>query len=503
MGKKKIKPIFKIKNILYMILNKKNKSPKKQYELIVPQNWLELLQSNLISKSMKVSICWFYYTLMSKIAELGDDATKFVRLDSRILKRYMGNDYSQIIDLLDSNGFIKIDHSYFVGNIASKGRCKSYGLSNESIQHINNKNICLYTYTAPKSKFTKINIKSKKKLPESHTIQDNKQLIKQTLRTLRSLKIDIKAAFKFIDSQNYSPFAKINLKNQCLAIKNKNVYASINTTNFRLDTNLTNLKTDLLKFIKQKGEHLVSFDLANSQILFFSKQIESIKTINPQEFKEFKRLVVRGDFWKVIQNKLKTSNKRQTKELFFKYWFGPNNSCKKVENVFKSMFPTIHRYILTFKRKNNYKQFSIILQNMESGLFIQTILKKCFYNQLKCFSKHDSILCRESISKEVETIIKEYLDKYFGDYKLNKETYAEIFSEQVYKSLTSQKLLFSEISQLTEERNKLSPHSKEYHFLNFLIRYKQSELITHQSFNLCEKLILETKSKNQASYSTS
>lgn len=403
------------------------KTTTKKYELILPENWYNLIQSNLITKTTKVSICWFYYTLISKITELGDDVTKFTPLDSRVLRRYMGNNYSKIIDLLESNDFIKINHSYFVGDVNNKGRCKSYGLSDETIKHINNYNTYLYSYNIPKYKFNRVKIKINK---EEEETKDNKELIKQTLKNLCSLEIDIKKAFNFIDSKNYTPLAKINLKNQCLAIKNKNVYASINTTNFRLDTNLTNLKTDLLKFIKQKGEHLVSFDLANSQILFFSKQIESIQSINPHEFKEFKRLVVRGDFWKLMQNKLKTLNKKETKQLFFKYWFGPNNSCKIVENIFKSMFPSIHRYILSFKQKNDYRQFSIKLQNMESDLFIQKILKK-LDPQLKCFSKHDSILCRQSVSKEVEKIIKEYLDEYFGDYKLNKETYTDILSKQI------------------------------------------------------------------------
>lgn len=54
-----------------------------------------------------------------------------------------------------------------------------------------------------------------------------------------------------------------------------NVECKRNTTNYRLDTNLTNLKSDLLRFVKIDGEHLVGFDLANSQPLLLAHLMQA------------------------------------------------------------------------------------------------------------------------------------------------------------------------------------------------------------------------------------
>jgi hypothetical protein len=57
--------------------------------------------------------------------------------------------------------------------------------------------------------------------------------------------------------------------NSLLKLKNirsrQNIECKRNDTNLRLDTNLTNLKSELLQFVTLDGEHLVSTDLANSQ----------------------------------------------------------------------------------------------------------------------------------------------------------------------------------------------------------------------------------------------
>ncbi|MDG2448304.1 MAG: hypothetical protein P8M34_01655, partial [Saprospiraceae bacterium] len=56
---------------------------------------------------------------------------------------------------------------------------------------------------------------------------------------------------------------------QLLRIKHRNVYADRNDTNLRLDSNLTNLKSDFMSLLNIDGQRLSQIDLKNSQFRFF------------------------------------------------------------------------------------------------------------------------------------------------------------------------------------------------------------------------------------------
>jgi hypothetical protein len=53
-----------------------------------------------------------------------------------------------------------------------------------------------------------------------------------------------------------------------------NIYCKRNETNKRLDTNLTNLKSEFIQYLRLDGERLMSIDLANSQFTIKSRLIE-------------------------------------------------------------------------------------------------------------------------------------------------------------------------------------------------------------------------------------
>ena len=57
---------------------------------------------------------------------------------------------------------------------------------------------------------------------------------------------------------------------------------------------------------------------------------------------------------------------------------------------------------------------SILLQRLESYLFIDQILKKCYKSNIPCAPKHDALLYPRSYKTRVENIMKKELDKYLG-----------------------------------------------------------------------------------------
>ena len=114
------------------------------------------------------------------------------------------------------------------------------------------------------------------------------------------------------------------------------------------------------------------------------------------------------------------------------------DSCIE-KRVFKNSFPTIYKFITEYKKlmtqlfmeggDDNFNHkgnaaFPVLLQNIESSLFVDTILTELLNKNIKALSKHDSILCKESDVQKVKLVIQRVLDGLLGEntYKLTIET---------------------------------------------------------------------------------
>lgn len=355
-------------------------------------------------------------------------------------------------------------------------------------------------------------------------------------------------------------------------IKNRNVYAKRNGTNWRLDTNLTNLKSEFIDILEFEGEKLVSIDLRNSQFVLLGHLTQGLLT-NPKlslpvstytsssddkcvatclptsntnptnlydfpsmlklslirlsyymygklhsdntnhtnmnvgemildatcyedewnldyhfltymlgiidnikegkeglsdclpgDYKSFIRSVTRGTLYDDIlleENKSRPTGRKLTrgdiKKMMFLVAFSKYRFVNSSKRLFKNIYPTISGFIASFKkgavklleslhcceitsdqyrmiRKVGNASFAVLLQNIESIIFIDGILKKLLAKGFKVFSKHDSILCKQSDLDEVLQIMTEELDYYLekGNYKLEWEN--NVFQENMVKS---------------------------------------------------------------------
>ena len=61
-----------------------------------------------------------------------------------------------------------------------------------------------------------------------------------------------------------------------------------------------------------------------------------------------------------------------------------------------------------------YKRQAVTLQQIESVIFIDCILTRLLKMGYRVFSKHDSILCKESDVAAVEAVVREVLDVELG-----------------------------------------------------------------------------------------
>ena len=77
----------------------------------------------------------------------------------------------------------------------------------------------------------------------------------------------------------------------------------------------------------------------------------------------------------------------------------------------REMFPSVMKYVDTFKKENGSNQFSISLQKKEAEIFIDNLYPKVRKRKLFCLTKHDSLIVRREDEAEVRQIIKEYFNE--------------------------------------------------------------------------------------------
>ena len=93
-----------------------------------------------------------------------------------------------------------------------------------------------------------------------------------------------------------------------------------------------------------------------------------------------------------------------------------NNSAYKKK--IKELFPSVVGWIDDYKKAHGDNQFSIMLQRIESDLFIDNILKRVKKLKYFCLTKHDSLIIKRSDYEAILAIVKEEFSKIGLEYTL-------------------------------------------------------------------------------------
>ncbi len=236
-------------------------------------------------------------------------------------------------------------------------------------------------------------------------------------------------------------------------------YFKRNRTNKRLDTNLTNLKSELKNFII--GD-LVSIDLKNSQPFFLSRLLATIinqienenQQLNPLcSFLSCKNIAKSlGSKWKEVISKKRINeylvnfrqfessvtqgtlyddfiveyghniSRAEVKDIMFKVmfsknkdykngnWFSPFSDKKK---IFKSVFPHVYKSIRKLKEKD-HAILPIFLQRLESYIFIDLIAKELVEVGIVPFTIHDSIIVKMEQQNSALEVMRKVFEENFG-----------------------------------------------------------------------------------------
>ncbi len=217
----------------------------------------------------------------------------------------------------------------------------------------------------------------------------------------------------------------------CDAWRDKILYAAMNRTNGRLDSNLTNTWTPLRKFLSAGGEKLHSFDIRNSQFAFLAhilaaddpakasmgevKDAETIKLIRDISEEEDVRLFVEnareGTLYETMMEKIGVARKETVKRMMFEIFFSSMNFMSKTKKKVMELFPSLYELIKHHNKTKGDKTFPIFLQKVESKMMIGEVLRRTQEEKIKAWTIHDSILVKESEKERERKLIKEVFNE--------------------------------------------------------------------------------------------
>jgi hypothetical protein len=198
-------------------------------------------------------------------------------------------------------------------------------------------------------------------------------------------------------------------------LKNNSINTKRNDKNQRLDTNFTNMASILVDEVcLQNG--LVQIDLSNSQFVLLSNILKH--HLNTDDYSLFKELSVGGNLYSYIASNLSLKSAKNGKSLMFEVLFSSRRNNSVFKKRIKELFPSVVGWIDDYKKQYGDNEFSIMLQRIESELFIDKVLKRIKKLKYFCLTKHDSLIIKRGDYESIMDIVKDEFARIGLEYTL-------------------------------------------------------------------------------------
>lgn len=400
------------KNSSKNIIDKLN---KKEYLLQYLPDVLGYLENtkNIVYKDQKLKSTYLIDIIHNLVLKYSFKKDNKFTLNATILKDKYGYLYNYYINYLIENDFIILISNYKKG-VSSR----RYSLNKDIIKSKIRKRY--------RNKDKVLIKKYKKKVMESIDFSDTidyaipKDIREKLISDLFNVEVQYDRAIFFLDV----------LKDDDFEIYNRNVYSveCVNEKHIfyhfdsygRMHTNFTILRSFIRKnCLLIDGEETCELDIQNSQPLFLAKLIKDsgTKWVRDDEFDFFKELTINGTFYQYLMEALDINKRNDVKKLTYKVLFGRNMKSSKMDQLFESLFPTIHNFIKLYKSDSgNYKTMSYDLQKSESNLIYNKIIRNIMenYPEIKIITVHDSIVFPKRYKDIVTNIFENELKNEFN-----------------------------------------------------------------------------------------
>jgi hypothetical protein len=427
----------------------------KPFILDVPAAFIQGLNNYLKVNPpcFKYEIIYFYYIThcifvkqIQNKNEIENEQNQYVHINRKLLKAITVSNVTDYIKYLKDGEFIIGDY-YIPGKRSMEYRINPIYLS--GTEKIEVKPDCKL--------FCKI-IKEQRK--RNAHIDRLEPFLKRMRDEFMNIELDYQNAEKWILSQPEEVKRNAYMTSLSLIKDKRFRYFNRNKTNNRLDTNLTNLKSELKQFII--GDH-VCIDLKNSQPFLFSmmlnriidqnnnnyttiplcyqlsyinlvktfgiRRIQAVSKIHQNQkkaylvnLKSFNESVIAGTLYDDFAKRYaKGITRAEVKDIMFKVFFSKNEDFIKYRKIIpyekdKKVFATVHPFIyesIQALKSNDNVLLPVFLQNLESYIFIDCIAKELINTGIVPLTVHDSVIVkREHQEKTIEIINKVFMENF-------------------------------------------------------------------------------------------
>jgi|GEM_PF-4332657 len=372
------------------------------------------------------------------------DENGFISVHSELFRKLTFRDYNKYLNSFVKHGLLE-RKNYF----AQKHKCNKYRIRVSNKLIVSNIEVSIEKHSLIKKLKNRIMPSAKQKYAHLFNwISDE------------DFTIDYNGAIDKINGSDIKSCIKTNLIQSVNAIRDKNIRFICHSSDKRLHTNITNLKSFLRQFLYYKNKKLVNVDLKNSQIYFLAMLLLLIKhnkeiiidnntiilhipseSIDATELKRFVDLTIQGNFYPVLGQELidevgynNTYEKRKfnskkkmlqcdfydnpkllMKPIIFEVLFSRNETTSNEKKWFSKKFPTICAVLMKIKEVD-YKKLAILLQNFESDVILNKVIKHISKNHPNIFmlTIHDSIMTLPEHANIVQKAIVDITRDSFG-----------------------------------------------------------------------------------------
>lgn len=201
------------------------------------------------------------------------------------------------------------------------------------------------------------------------------------------------------------------------AIEAQDIFFVVDNKGNRAHHNLSNLPSDLRKFVHFVGQPIGQVDITNSQPLFFYCSLMNNSNINKEELMVMENIIMNGKFYEFFMDLVgETDREKAKKEVFKDILFGQNFINSAYTEAFKLAFPSISEVIRKVKSKD-HSQLAIAMQKEESK-FVYQVCATLDIEQVSTI--HDSIVSETKYLPYVESKMKEIFFERYGFFPMLK-----------------------------------------------------------------------------------
>jgi len=212
-------------------------------------------------------------------------------------------------------------------------------------------------------------------------------------------------------------------------LRNGDTYAMLGK-NGRLFSNMTSLPGLFLDFIKIGGEGIAGIDIKNCQMKMLARGLREDKrliggnnaVLSKERFSDF---ASSGKIYELVQEIAGLETRSEAKVATFRALYSSHRAKSKVKSALIKEFPGLVEELDALKKLHGKSFLADTMQQHESEVVINHILHELFLMGYECFSKHDSILCKASQAKEIESIMERMLNELIGEHRLETTYYGQ------------------------------------------------------------------------------